>query len=36
MCIYGINAYFTDADPRCDLGTPAGWTEKLTPQNTTL
>ena len=29
---YGINAYFTDANPRFDLGTPAGWTEKLTPQ----
>ena len=31
-----IDAYFTDAKLRFDLGTPAGWTEKLTPQSTTL
>ena len=27
--ICGINAYFTDANPRCDLGTPADWREKF-------
>ena len=27
MYIYGIKAYFTYANPRFDLGTPAGWTE---------
>ena len=29
MYIYGTNAYFTDANPRCYLETPAGWMEKL-------
>ena len=35
--IYEINAYFTDADPGFDLGTPAAWTGKvLTPQTNRL
>ena len=29
MYICGINIYFTDANPRNDLGTPAGWMEKF-------
>ena len=33
---YGINAYCTGANPRFNLGTPAGWTEKLTTQSITL
>ena len=32
----GKNAYFTDANPRFDLGTSAYSTEKLTPQTTML
>ena len=33
---YGVNAYFTDVNPRFNLRAPAGWTEKLKPQTTRL
>ena len=29
ILIYGLNAYFTDGNPKRDLKTPAGRTEKF-------
>ena len=33
---YGLNANFTDVNPRFNLRAPAGWTEKVKPQTTRL